>query len=277
MKLRRLATKGDIFAQPKQAEGEARSWQPAKLLAFPRLHYKPVKLLQATGIGTFAALFLIGAGTLITNGQTSLKQFAEPIAASSIDATTADNTTGHWNNDDWNRDRNSYGYGYIPTPEYRYIENTPDIRYNTGSTPNTANISATSQQIIATQQQMAQVMQNCQNSARQLQAQILNMKRQEEQMNRQIDAIWNQTWNIDTSKPDGERRRQQIENQARQLEQARDNLRNNISRAEENFNANKDRCWQAVDALNQRREDLEGRLHDQFGQSLDLPLWYNNY
>lgn len=254
MKFHRLAKKGDIFAQEK----------PAKKLALPRMHYKPLKLLQATGIVTFAALFLVGAGTLIAGGQTTLKQLAEPIPAV---ATTESETTDHRNNDNWNDDnyRDDYWYTNTPLPDYRYANNNP--------TPNTANIGASSQQIVATQQQMAQVMQNCHNSARQMQAQIINMRRQEEQMNRQIDAIWDRAWKIDTSRPEGERQRQAIENQARQMERARENLQNNIGRAEEQFNANRDRCWQAVDALNERRETLEGRLHEQFGQGMDLPLW----
>lgn len=252
---------GDIFIAPKRQRGLR--WLMGAYKFLPS--WKTVGL-----IGTSAVLFFT-LGTLFQQPESSQKQYATPLIEK-YDQNTQNNSSHH-PNDDYN------GYYYdnaTPLPDIKYIETNPTYPdYSRTPTPNTTDLNGTSQQIIATQQQMTQIMQSCSQNARQLQSQILNMRRQQDALYKQKDNLWNRVWQIDGSTPEGERQRQSIEKQAQQIEKQAQNYDENIRRAEEQFNANKDRCWQTVDQLNQRREELEGRLHEQFGQNLDLQLWLN--
>lgn len=184
---------------------------------------------------------------------------------------------------------NNYGYGY-GSPDYRYITVQPTLapvkeNYNytytaplptaapVPSNPPTQDVNATSQQIIAVQQQIGQRMTACNQTARQQQAQVLAMKQQQNQLYKQSDAIWNESYRLDNSTPAGEARRVQMAQQSDQIRAQADALTNTIYAAENQYSTNKDNCWTTINALVQQREDLENRQWTQYDENMNLTLY----
>lgn len=220
------------------------------------------------------------------------KQEAIPAINQTTDTQTAHDPYNYYSyQDDYHGyyGYNNNGYGYY-TPDNRYINALPTVapvkeNYNYTYTPPipttapipsnapTKDVNATTQQIIALQQQINQRMLACQQTAKQQQAQVLNLKQQQQQLYAQSDALWNESYKQDYNTPAGEARRRQLTAQSDQIRAQADALSNTIYSAENQFSTNKDNCSTSIYALIQQREELESTQWSQYDENMYLTLY----